>query len=310
MVALFSIITLFAVYLAIFLFGMTVMRTGLSHLSEDKLKTYILKFTNHPLKGLVAGALITAVLQSSSAVMVITIGLVAAGYLSFYQSIGIMLGSNIGTTITAELITFRIEEFVVPLLIIGAFVMLMNKKILFSIGATMFGLGCLFVAMNGFETLALPLSIIPAVENLLIWTNEQYVMGVLLGTILTAIIQSSTATTGISMSFLNNDVLTIQTGIAIMLGANIGTCVTAFLASMGGLREARLAAYAHIWLNVGGVLLFIPLIPYLSSLVSGLTSSPDLQLAHSSVIFNVLCSIVVLPFVKQFASFILKVHKT
>nr|WP_096153341.1 Na/Pi symporter [Bacillus sp. FJAT-45066] len=306
----FSIITLFAVYLAIFLFGMTVMRTGLSHLSEDKLKTYILKFTNHPLKGLVAGALITAVLQSSSAVMVITIGLVAAGYLSFYQSIGIMLGSNIGTTITAELITFRIEEFVVPLLIIGAFVMLMNKKILFSIGATMFGLGCLFVAMNGFETLALPLSIIPAVENLLIWTNEQYVMGVLLGTILTAIIQSSTATTGISMSFLNNDVLTIQTGIAIMLGANIGTCVTAFLASMGGLREARLAAYAHIWLNVGGVLLFIPLIPYLSSLVSGLTSSPDLQLAHSSVIFNVLCSIVVLPFVKQFASFILKVHKT
>ena len=306
----FSIITLFAVYLAIFLFGMTVMRTGLSHLSEDKLKTYILKFTNHPFKGLIVGAIITAILQSSSAVMVITIGLVAAGYLSFYQSIGIMLGSNIGTTITTELITFRIEEFVIPLLIIGAFVMLMNKKILFSIGATMFGLGCLFVAMNGFETLALPLSIIPTVEHLLVWTNEQYVTGVLLGTILTAIIQSSTATTGISMSFLNNEILSIQTGIAIMLGANIGTCVTAFLASVGGIREARLAAYAHIWLNVVGVLLFIPLIPILSTIVSGLATSPDLQLAHSSVIFNVLCSILVIPFVKQFSSFIVKVHKT
>ncbi|MGY3714389.1 Na/Pi symporter [Sutcliffiella cohnii] len=303
-----SIISLFAVFLAIFLFGMTSMRTGLYHLSENKLQGWLLAVTDKPWKGMLVGAGITAIIQSSSAVMVITIGLVAAGYLSFYQSIGVMLGTNIGTTITAELITFNIDSYIVPLLIVGVLLMISKKKVIFSIGTTLFGLGCLFVAMNGFEKLAFPLSVIPAVQSFILEANETVLFGAFIGTVLTAIIQSSTATIGISMSFLTNDILTIQTGIAIMLGANIGTCVTAILACIGSIKEAKLVAFAHVWLNVIGVLAFLPLINGMSAIVMNLASSPEVQLAHASLIFNVLCSVIALPLVKPFAKFVTKLH--
>lgn len=306
---LFTIITLFFVYLAIFLFGMAVMRTGLLNLTEDRTKGFLQHFTDHPAKGMIVGAVLTALLQSSSAVMVITVGLVAAGYLSFYQSIGIMLGSNIGTTLTTELITLDISNYVFPLLIIGFLFLFSKRKLPFSIGSSIFGLGCLFVAMGGFESLALPLSLFPNVQEFLMHTNDQHLIGVFLGTVITALIHSSSATVGISMSFLNNGLLSLPAGIAIMLGANIGTCITAFMASIGGIKEAKLTAYAHIWLNVFGVLAFFPLIPLLSKLVEYLAVSADVQLAHSSVIFNIVCSFVALPFVKPFSRFVERLHR-
>lgn len=284
------------------------MRTGLYHLSENKLQGWLLAVTDKPWKGMLVGAGITAIIQSSSAVMVITIGLVAAGYLSFYQSIGVMLGTNIGTTITVELITFNIDSYIVPLLIVGVLLMISKKKVIFSIGTTLFGLGCLFVAMNGFEKLAFPLSVIPTVQSFILEANETVLFGAFIGTVLTAIIQSSTATIGISMSFLTNDILTLQTGIAIMLGANIGTCVTAILACIGSIKEAKLVAFAHVWLNVIGVLAFLPLINGMSDIVMNLASSPEVQLAHASLIFNVLCSVIALPLVKPFAKFVTKLH--
>ncbi|MGD6991488.1 Na/Pi symporter [Sutcliffiella horikoshii] len=305
---LFSIITLLAVYLAIFLIGMTVMRSGLLQLSEKRTKGYLTKFTDMPWKGLLIGILITGLLQSSSAVMVITVGLVAAGYLTFYQSIGIMLGSNIGSTFITELITIDISQLIFPMLIIGFLFLFSKKKLPFSFGSSIFGLGCLFVAMNGFESLAIPLAGFPSVQDMLAMTNDHHLFGVGIGTLLTAIIQSSSATTGISMSFLNNDLLSLPAGIAIMLGANIGTCVTAFLASIGSIREAKLTAYAHIWLNVIGVAVFFPWIPWLSGLVSMLASSADVQLAHSSLIFNVISSALALPFVRPFARFVERLH--
>ncbi|CAG9619365.1 hypothetical protein BACCIP111883_00132 [Sutcliffiella rhizosphaerae] len=304
----FSIITLMAIYLAIFLIGMTVMRSGLLQLSEDRTKNFITKFTDYPWKGLLIGIIITGLLQSSSAVMVITVGLVAAGYLSFYQSIGIMLGSNIGSTFITELITIDITPFIFPILILGFILLFSKRKLPFSFGSTMFGLGCLFVAMNGFESLAAPLSTFPKVQEFLTLTNEHHLFGVGIGTLLTAIIQSSSATTGISMSFLSHDLLSLQAGIAIMLGANIGTCVTGYLASIGSIKEAKLTAFAHIWLNVIGVTLFFPLIPFLSRFVELLASSADVQLAHSSLIFNIICSVLALPFAKQFAKFVERIH--
>ncbi|WML50657.1 Na/Pi symporter [Neobacillus sp. PS3-34] len=126
---------------------------------------------------------------------------------------------------------------------------------------------------------------------------------------LTAIIQSSTAMTGIAMGFLTAGILDLESGIAIMLGANIGTCITALVASIGSGEEAKLAAYAHIWLNVFGVLAFIPLIRPLAELAPDLAVSKDVQLAHISVIFNVAVSLVMLPFANRFGHFILKVHK-
>lgn len=304
-----NIITQFAIFIAIFLYGMTVMRIGLYNLSHKRMKQVLVNMTNTPLKGMIIGTVITAILQSSSAVMIITIGFIAAGLLTFKQSIGIILGTNIGTTITTEFITIDlIYHSIIPLLLIGALLLFTKRLLSFNIGAILFGLGCLFVAMNGFETLARPLSTIPVIHSSLELSNENNLIGVGLGTLLTAVIQSSSATTGIIMSFMSENLVTLSSGIAIILGANIGTCVTAFIASIGANLESKLAAYAHIWLNIFGVILFYPFIKFLGAAAETVTSLPDVQLAHVSVIFNVLSSIIALPLAGLLAQFIMKVH--
>lgn len=304
-----EILTLFAIFIAIFLYGMTVMRIGLYNLSHKKLQQILISMTDTPLKGMIIGTIITAILQSSSAVMVITIGFIAAGILTFKQSIGIILGTNIGTTLTTEFITIDLLFYaIIPLLIIGAILLLTKNMISFSTGAILFGLGCLFVAMNGFENLAKPLSTIPVIHSSIALSNQNNLIGLGLGTLLTAVIQSSTATTGIVMGFMSENLVTLSSGIAIVFGANIGTCVTAFIASIGANIEAKLAAYAHIWLNIFGVILFYPFIKFLGDAASMLTSLPDVQLAHVSVIFNVLTSMIALPLAGLLAQFIMRLH--
>lgn len=304
-----NIITQFAIFIAIFLYGMTVMRIGLYNLSHKRMKQVLIDMTSTPLKGMMIGTVITAILQSSSAVMVITIGFIAAGLLTFKQSIGIILGTNIGTTITTEFITIDLIYYaVMPLLIFGALLLFTRRLVSFNVGAILFGLGCLFVAMNGFETLAKPLSTIPVIHSSIELSNENNLIGVGLGTLLTAVIQSSSATTGIIMGFMSENLVTLSSGIAIVLGANIGTCVTAFIASIGANLESKLAAYAHIWLNIFGVILFYPFIKFLGAAAATVTSLPDVQLAHVSVIFNVLSSIIALPLAGLLTQFILRVH--
>ncbi|HHY72963.1 MAG TPA: Na/Pi cotransporter family protein [Bacillus bacterium] len=304
-----EIFTLFAIFIAIFLYGMTVMRIGLYNLSHKKLRQFLITMTDTPLKGMIIGTIITAILQSSSAVMVLTIGFIAAGLLTFKQSIGIILGTNIGTTFTTEFITIDLIYYAtMPFLVIGALLLFTRKLLSFNIGAILFGLGCLFVAMNGFENLAKPLASIPVIHSSIEMSNENNLIGVGLGTLLTAVIQSSTATTGIIMGFMSENLVTLSSGIAIVLGANIGTCVTAFIASIGANIESKLAAYAHIWLNIFGVLLFFPFIKFLGLAASTLTSLPDVQLAHVSVIFNVLSSMIALPLAGLLAQFIMRVH--
>lgn len=303
-----NILSFFSVYIAIFLFGMTILRTGLYNLSRNKMKEWLIKLTRSPWQGMMVGTIITMILQSSSAVMVITVGLVATGYLSFHQSIGIILGTNIGTTFTTELITFRLDEYIVPMLIAGAALLLIQRRVPFCLGSMLFGLGCIFVSMNGFEKLALPLANLTTVSHIITQANTNEILGLGLGTILTAIIQSSTATTGIIMSFLNENLLTLHAGIAILFGANIGTCITALLASIGANREAKLTAFAHTWLNILGVAFFFPFIQTFEGVVSQLTPLPDVQLAHVSLLFNVVCSILALPLTGILANFITKIH--
>jgi phosphate:Na+ symporter len=303
-----NILSFFSVYVAIFLFGMTILRTGLYHLSRDRMKEWLIKVTHSPWQGLLAGTVMTMILQSSSAVMVITIGLVASGYLTFHQSIGIILGTNIGTTFTTELITFRLDDYIVPMLIGGAVLLLIHRRISFCLGSMLFGLGCIFVAMNGFEQLAMPLSNLKAVQHIIEQANTNQMLGLGLGTAMTAVIQSSTATTGIIMSFLNENLLTLKTGIVILFGANIGTCITALLASIGANKEAKLTAFAHVWLNILGVAFFFPFIQMFEHVVSQVTPLPDVQLAHVSLLFNVLCSILALPMTGILAAFIIKLH--
>jgi phosphate:Na+ symporter len=288
---------------------MNIIRIGLFNLSAAKLKDWLIKLTSTPLKGMLTGTLITALLQSSTAVMVITIGFVSARMMTFPQSIGIILGTNIGTTFKTELITFDIDTAIVPLSIIGAFLILFKNRKARSIGFLIFGIASVFTAMKGFELLANPLTQVPFVKQALMSLNDSIFFSVMAGAVLTAIIQSSTAMTGIAMGFLTAGLLQLDAGIAIVLGANIGTCITAVIASIGGGQEAKLAAFAHVWLNVFGVLLFIPLIPFLNSVAPYLADHIDVQLAHISVIFNVAVSLIVLPFATQFGHMILYLHK-
>lgn len=301
-------ILLFVLCILIFIFGMTIIRFGLFNLSANKLKTWLIKLTSTPLKGMLTGTFITALLQSSSAVMVITIGLISARIMTFPQSIGIILGTNIGTTFKTELITFNIDAVLVPFAIIGAILILFPNKKARSIGMLLFGIASVFTAMKGFERLAEPLTSMNVIHQFILSINDNILMSLLTGTVITAIIQSSTAMTGITMGFLTAGLLQLDAGIAIVLGANIGTCITAIIASIGGGKESKLAAYAHVWLNVFGVLLFIPLIPLLTENAPLLAARKDVQLAHISVIFNVVSSLLVLPFATKFGEMILFIH--
>lgn len=298
----------FCILICIFIFGMTLLRTGLFNVSADSLKNLILKLTDTPWKGLLVGTIITGVLQSSSAVMVITIGLISARMLTFRQSIGIILGTNIGTTFTTEIITFKIDSLLIPMAVIGSVFMLFKSQKLRSIGFIFLGIASVFSAMSGFEYLAGPLASLPLIEESIIKLNDSYFYSVITGTVITAIIQSSTATTGIIMGFLSSNILSIGSGIAIMLGSNVGTCLTAFIASIGGGKDSKLCAYAHIWLNVMGVVVFFPFIEHLAILASTLANQPDVQLAHISVVFNVISSLLVIPFADRFGRFITKLH--
>lgn len=287
---------------------MTLLRSGLFNLSGDTLKSGLAKLTSSPWKGLLAGVGFTCILQSSSAVMVITIGLISARLLTFPQSIGIILGTNIGTTLTTELITFDIDSFIVPIAILGAAFLLIGKKSVRSIGLILLGISAVFAAMGGFEFLAGPLTSIDFINNLLLNLDGSHFYSIAAGTMITAVIQSSTATTGIIMGFLTGEAINLDTGIAIMLGSNIGTCVTAFLASIGAGQEARLSAFAHIWLNIVGVIAFYPFIHTLETIGLQLATQADVQLAHISVLFNVISSLLVLPFAVSFGKLIIKMH--
>lgn len=299
---------LFTVFLLVFIFGMTILRAGLFNISANSLQTWMTKLTDKPWKGFIVGIVITIILQSSSAVMVITIGLISARIITFPQTIGIILGTNIGTTVTAEIITFNIDSWLIPLVILGAFLSLWRHKNIRSIGYVLFGIAAVFISMNGFKALSIPLTSIEYIDSTIDRMNESHIISILVGAIITGIIQSGTALLGIVMGFLSEGIIHLNTGIALMLGANIGTCTTAFIASIGAGKESRLCAYAHIWLNVLGVIVFFPFINILGNYMALTTERLDVQLAHASVLFNVISSLIVLPFAQQFAKFILNVH--
>jgi phosphate:Na+ symporter len=298
----------FLLFLAVFIAGMTLLRKGLFQLSASRMKNWLAAMTDTPLKGLIAGTIVTALLHSSSAVMVITIGLISAGLLKFSQSIGIILGSNIGTTFTLEIITFNIDAFIVPFAVIGAVLMVSRNKTWQNIGAISFGMAAVFAAMRGFTFLADPVTSLPIAELALSNLNSSHFISIFTGTIVTAMIQSSTAMTGIIMGFLSEGTLSMDSAIAVMLGANIGTCITAMLASIGAGKEARLTAFAHVWLNIAGAAVFFPLIDQIAALAPMTATRPEVQLAHVSVVYNIIASLLVLPIAEKFGRMIEFIH--
>ncbi len=296
--------TSFIVYITIFLFGLMILKTGIQQISYRKMKAWLSKHTSNPINGFLVGVIVTAIMQSSSTTIVLIVSLTSTGLLAFKNAIAIILGANVGTTVTAEIMSFSNIWLMWGTLIIGFICLCIHKQIFFSVGCILFGLGTVFTALYGFESLVEPIRRTPYLDEGLVSIGGNTSYSLLFGIIVTAIIQSSSALTGMIMSFINKDLLTLSSAIIMVLGANIGTCFTAILASIGGKKEAKWTAYAHVWINVIGVIIFLPLIQLLSDISMQLSDIPGRQLAHASVIFNVVISLLFLPFIKPFASFI------
>lgn len=291
--------------LALFLFGMQVIRMGFEAIFLEKVQRILNHITQTPSLGLLTGTLATAILQSSSAVMLLTIGLTHAKIMTFRQSIGIILGANIGTVLTAELVAFRLEDFGLYFLLLGGFLFLMRTFTLRCWGIIVGGFGLLFIGMDTIQSITPVLTTLGWVDALYVLGSDGIISGVIAGTMLTSLIQSSTATTALTMGLMADQLFTMSTAIAIILGSNIGTCVTALLASIGANLAARRVAIAHVLLNIGGVLLFLPLIPVLVTTVEWMTANHVHQVAHAGLIFNVVCSLLVLPVIISFEKLVI-----
>jgi len=263
--------TIFAIVggLGIFLYGINLMGDSLKAVAGSKLKSVIEKSTNTPLKGIFVGFIITALIQSSSGTTAITVGLVRAGLMTLPQAIGIILGANIGTTMTSFLVTLSVKEYALPVMAIGAFmIFFVNKKRAKQIGGVFLGFGMLFYGLDIMGGALKSLKDFDIFKEAMAYTETVPALGVVIGAVSTAIIQSSSATTAILQELYTTEAIPLVGAMAILLGNNIGTTVTAVLASIGGSITAKRTAMAHVLFNVLGSLLFlIFLIPY-SHLIS------------------------------------------
>ncbi|MCW3807137.1 Na/Pi cotransporter family protein [Plebeiibacterium marinum] len=288
--------------LAIFLYGMAVMTDNLKLIAGNRLRSFLGKMTSNRWKGLFAGASITAIIQSSSVTTVLVVGFVSAGLLSFQNTIGIILGANIGTTVTAQIIAFKITKAALVFVAIG-FLMhtLLNKKVIKDSGLVLLGLGLIFLGMTLMSEGTAPLRTYEPFVDIMRGLDNP-ITGILMGTIFTAIVQSSSATTGIVIVMAGQGLINIEGGIALIIGANIGTCVTAILSAIGKPKVAQQVALAHILFNVIGALVWLFLIPNLAQLVGYF--SPDhiaRQIANAHTIFNVINAFIFISFTKILA---------
>lgn len=293
--------------LAIFLFGMKAMEWALHSWAGRYLEAVLERFTRTPARGMLAATGITAVLQSSTAVTVITIGLVNAGVMRFPQTLGIILGSNIGTCITTELVGLNLNRLAMPLMLASAgvwFTALCIPETRFRahrlrslrlLPLAVFGFACILLGMKVMQ------SIMPELQSrgMFAWfvhqSQQSLLWGIIAGAVLTAILHSGAVTIAMAMGLAAIEAISPALGIAIVIGANVGTCVTALMASIGGSRFGVYVAWSHILLNVGGALLFYPFIGMLETITRIFSENPGGQVAHAQTIFNIVCSILALP---------------
>ncbi|MEW8035712.1 MAG: Na/Pi cotransporter family protein [Candidatus Thiodiazotropha sp.] len=300
--------------LALFLFGMEQMADALKAVAGDRMKNILAKLTTNRLMGAVTGAFVTAVIQSSSVTTVLVVGFITAGLMSLSQSIGVIMGANIGTTITAQIVAFKVTK--AALLMIGVgFAMLFAAKQerIKHYGAMLMGLGLVFFGMSIMSDGMKPLRSYQPFLDLMI-SMENPLVGILVAAGFTGLIQSSSATTGIVIVMASQGFITLPAGIALAFGANIGTCVTAMLASIGKPREAVRAAIVHVIFNVAGVVLWLAFIPQLAEVVTLISPShPELsgiarlgaetprQIANAHTIFNLANTLIFIGLTVQFA---------
>lgn len=294
--------------LALFIFGMNMMSESLQKVAGDKMKKVLGVLTRNAVCGMLAGALVTAVLQSSSATTVLVIGFVSAGLMSLKQGISVIFGANIGTTMTAQLMAFKISDYIMPIVFIGFLIAFIAKKekIKF-VGQTIFAFGLLFVGIEMMGDVMKPLATSPVFINMMEKVSHIPVLGVGVGLVMTLVVQSSSATIAVLQSFASQagpdgaSVIGLVGAIPILLGDNIGTTITAILASIGQSKDAKRCAIAHSVFNITGSFLFIWIIKPFAKFVEMISPKGNeldvisRQIANAHMSFNIINTLIWLP---------------
>ncbi len=293
--------------LGLFLYGMQLLSDGLQKIAGDRIQKIIEFLTNKPVMGVATGALITSIIQSSSATSVITIGLVNAGLLNLKQAVSVIVGANIGTTVTAQILSFRLEKYALPAIGIGfIFNFLAKKRSYKYFGQILLGFGILFLGLYTMSQAVGPLREYTPFLNLLANISYNPLLGIVVATIFTAIIQSSSATTAIIIAMSIQGIMGLDAAIPLILGSNIGTCATVGIASVGSSITGKRLAFSHLLFNVGGVILFFFFLNKFTYLVSLTSSSIPRQIANAHTLFNVINAAILLPFLSLFIKLIVK----
>ena len=297
--------------LAIFIFGMNMMSECLQKAAGDKMKKILSMLTKNPLLGVLAGAITTAVLQSSSATTVMAIGFVSAGLMSLTQAVSIILGANIGTTMTAQIIAFKITDYIYLFIAVGFLIFFISKKEkVKNIGQTIFAFGLLFEGIEIMGSVMKPLAGSPVFTDLMSKVADIPILGVCVGTLMTLVVQSSSATIAVLQNFASQagadgvtSIIGLTGAIPILLGDNIGTTITAILASLGQNKDAKRTAVAHSVFNISGALLFVWLIKPFASFIQSISPKGDeldviaRQIANAHTTFNIIMTLIWLPLI-------------
>ena len=292
--------------LGMFLYGMEMMSDGMKMTAGNRMRSILEKLTSNRFFAVGVGAFVTMVIQSSSATTVMLVSFVNSGLLSFTQGLGVILGSNIGSTVTAQIVAFKVTDYALALIAAGALMSLFSKKdSTRNIGFVILGFGLLFYGMKVMSDTMKPLRSNPTF-NTILTSFENPFMGILAGAIFTALIQSSSATTGIVITLASGGSITLEAGIPLILGANIGTCVTALLSGLNASREAKRVAIGHVTFNLIGVVLFCFWIPTFAEMVAQTSDNIPRQIANAHTIFNILATVVFIPFTSHIANMIIR----
>lgn len=307
--------------LAIFIFGMNMMSDNLQKVAGEKMKSILSLLTKNPILGVLAGALTTAVLQSSSATTVMAIGFVSARLMGLPQAISIILGANIGTTITAQIIAFKITDYILAFVFIGFLVSFIAKtERVKSVGLSILGFGLLFLGIETMGDSMKPLATSPVFIDMISQVVDVPILGVAVGTIMTVIVQSSSATIAVLQNLAATagpdgvtSVIGLTGAIPVLLGDNIGTTITALLASIGQSRNAKRVAVSHSLFNISGCLIFIWFIPAFAAFIQAISpAGPEIevisrQIANAHTSFNVAMTLLWLPFIWLMVKIVMRI---
>jgi phosphate:Na+ symporter len=283
--------------LGLFIYGMRAMGDGLQKAAGDRMRRLLEVLTRNPFLGVIVGSVVTAVIQSSSATTVMVVGFVNAGLMTLPQAVGVIMGANIGTTITAQLIAFKLTDYALPAVGLGVgFYIFGSRRFYRDWGQVVFGFGCLFLGMQTMGKALEPLRHWPQFYEMTVAFSHHPVLGVLTGALMTALIQSSSATIGILQALAGQGLIPLSVALPVLFGDNIGTCVTALLSSVGASVTARRAAMLHLVFNTVGALVFITTLRLVTYLVTLTSTDVVRQIANAHTLFNVGNTLLLLPF--------------